>query len=57
LSEVCKYGMNDKIGLLVNSARAIIYASKGTDFAEKAREEALSVQKEMEAIINSRFQV
>ena len=57
LSEVCKYGMNDKVGLLVNSARAIIYASKGTDFAEKAMEEALAVQKEMESIINSRFQV
>lgn len=57
LSEVCKYGMNDKVGLLVNSARAIIYASKGTDFAEKAREEALKVQKEMEEILNSRFQV
>lgn len=54
LSEVCKYGMNDKIGLLVNSARAIIYASKGTDFAEKAREEALKVQQEMEAIINTK---
>ena len=57
LSEVCKYGMNDKVGLLVNSARAIIYASKGTDFAEKAREEALKVQGEMEEILNSRFQV
>ncbi|PXY47361.1 orotidine-5'-phosphate decarboxylase [Flavobacterium hydrophilum] len=57
LSEVCKYGMNDKVGLLVNSARAIIYASNGTDFAEKAREEALSVQQKMESIINSRFQV
>jgi orotidine-5'-phosphate decarboxylase len=54
LSEVCKYGMNDKIGLLVNSARAIIYASKGTDFAEKAREEALKVQQEMESIINNK---
>lgn len=57
LSEVCKYGMNDKIGLLVNSARAIIYASKGTDFAEKAREEALSVQKEMAEIIRLKFQI
>ena len=57
LSEVCKYGMNDKVGLLVNSARAIIYASKGTDFAEKAREEALSVQKEMEEILSLKFQV
>lgn len=57
LSEVCKYGMNDKVGLLVNSARAIIYASKGTDFAEKAREETLSVQKEMAEIIGLKFQV
>jgi len=57
LSEVCKYGMNDKVGLLVNSARAIIYASKGIDFAEKAREEALLVQKEMEEILDSRFHV
>lgn len=57
LSEVCKYGMNDKVGLLVNSARAIIYASKGTDFAEKAREEALKVQQEMESILSFRFQV
>lgn len=57
LSEVCKYGMNDKVGLLVNSARAIIYASKGTDFAEKAREEALKVQQEMEEILSFRFQV
>ena len=56
LSEVCKYGMNDKIGLLVNSARAIIYASKGTDFAEKAREEALKVQQEMEEILSFTFQ-
>ncbi|TPG41730.1 orotidine-5'-phosphate decarboxylase [Flavobacterium pectinovorum] len=57
LSEVCKYGMNDKVGLLVNSARAIIYASNGTDFAEKAREEALKVQQEMEEILSLRFQV
>ncbi|OCB75312.1 orotidine 5'-phosphate decarboxylase [Flavobacterium piscis] len=57
LSEVCRYGMNDKVGLLVNSARAIIYASKGTDFAEKAREEALLVQKEMEEILSLKFQV
>ncbi|KVV14075.1 orotidine-5'-phosphate decarboxylase [Flavobacterium sp. TAB 87] len=54
LAEVCKYGMTDKIGLLVNSARAIIYASNGTDFAQKAREEALKVQQEMEMIMNYR---
>jgi orotidine-5'-phosphate decarboxylase len=55
LSEVCQYGLNDKVGLLVNSARAIIYASKGADFAEKAREEALLVQQEMEGILSLKF--
>lgn len=47
LKEVSEYGMNKECGLLVNSSRAIIYASSGTDFAEKAREEALKVQQEM----------
>lgn len=51
LSEVCKFGMNENIGLLINSSRGIIYASKGIDFAEKAREEALKMQQEMEAIL------
>ncbi|WP_166333340.1 orotidine-5'-phosphate decarboxylase [Sphingobacterium chungjuense] len=49
LEDVCKYGMNAQCGLLVNSTRAIIYASSGRDFAEKAREEAINVQKQMEA--------
>ncbi|MFU1856330.1 orotidine-5'-phosphate decarboxylase [Sphingobacterium sp. CZ-UAM] len=49
LEDVCKYGMNKDCGLLVNSTRGIIYASKGPDFAERAREEALKLQKEMEA--------
>ncbi|MBP6550580.1 MAG: orotidine-5'-phosphate decarboxylase [Flavobacterium sp.] len=51
LSEVCQYGMNANVGLLINSSRAIIYASNGTDFAEKAREEALKMQEEMEGIL------
>jgi orotidine-5'-phosphate decarboxylase len=51
LKEVCKYGMNANVGLLINSSRAIIYASNGTDFAEKAREEALKMQEEMESIL------
>ncbi|TRW23118.1 orotidine-5'-phosphate decarboxylase [Flavobacterium zepuense] len=54
LEEVCKYGMNSQVGLLVNSSRAIIYASNGTDFAEKAREEALKVQQEMNKILLDR---
>ena len=51
LSEVCKYGMNTNVGLLINSSRGIIYASNGTDFAEKAREEAMKIQQEMEQIL------
>lgn len=47
LNNVCKYGLNDDIGLLVNSSRGIIYASNGKDFAEKAQEKALELQQEM----------
>ena len=53
LSEVCQYGMNTNVGLLINSSRGIIYASKGTDFAEKAREEALKMQQEMEGVLKN----
>lgn len=51
LQEVCKYGLNSQCGLLINSSRGIIYAGKDEDFAEKAREEALKLQKEMEQIL------
>ena len=57
LAEVCKYGMNANVGLLINSSRAIIYASNGTDFVEKARAEALKMQQEMEQIMNLKFNV
>jgi len=52
LEEVSKYGLNKQGGLLVNSARQIIYASQGEDFAEKARAAALTVQQEMERYLN-----
>lgn len=55
LQEVCQYGMNANVGLLINSSRAIIYASDGTDFAEKAREEALKMQQEMEGILDTNY--
>lgn len=48
LEDVSKIGMNKDVGLLVNASRQIIYAGQGTDFAEKAREEALKLQQEME---------
>jgi len=51
LQEVCKFGLNEDIGLLINSSRAIIYASNAIDFAKKARTEALKIQAEMETIL------
>ena len=47
LVEVCKYGMNNDCGLLVNSSRGIIYASQDSDFAEAAAREAKKIQEQM----------
>lgn len=55
LQEVCKYGMSDNVGLLINSSRGVIYASNERDFAEKARKEALKMQREMEVILNTDY--
>ncbi|WP_298536388.1 orotidine-5'-phosphate decarboxylase [uncultured Algibacter sp.] len=52
LQEVCKYGMNDTIGLLINSSRGIIYASKGHDFAQAAAAKAEELQNDMAAILS-----
>ncbi len=52
LQEVAKYGLTKDCGLLVNSSRNIIYASPGADFAEKAREEAEKMQKEMSVLLH-----
>ena len=54
LSDVCQYGLNSEVGLLVNSSRGIIYASSGKDFAEKAAEKAAELQKEMDSILSQR---
>ncbi len=52
LQEVCKYGITDQIGLLINSSRGIIYASNGIDFADAASREAERLQKEMKIILD-----
>lgn len=54
LEDVCNFGWNDDCGLLVNSSRAIIYASSGKDFAEAARTEALKLQHEMKTILQKK---
>ena len=51
LAEVCKYGMNSDIGLLVNSSRGIIYASSDRDFAKQAAQKAQTLQLEMAALM------
>ncbi len=52
LEEVCRYGMTDECGLIVNSSRAIIYADSSERFAEVAAEKAKAVQQEMEIELN-----
>jgi orotidine-5'-phosphate decarboxylase len=47
LDTVVKYGANAECGLLVNSSRAIIYASSGLDFTVAAKKEALKMQAQM----------
>ena len=53
LEEVCRFGMTDDCGLLVNSSRGIIYASYGNDFAEVAASKAEEVQQQMQALLPS----
>lgn len=53
LQDVCKYGLNANIGLLINSSRGIIYASSNLDFAQSASIKAKALQKEMAVILNS----
>jgi orotidine-5'-phosphate decarboxylase len=52
LKEVCKYGMNKDIGMLINSSRGIIYASSEKDFAIMASEKAMELKNEMETLLD-----
>ncbi|QOD62123.1 orotidine-5'-phosphate decarboxylase [Polaribacter haliotis] len=52
LQDVCKYGLSENIGLLINSSRGIIYASNKTDFAEAAAKKALELQVQMADILS-----
>ena len=51
LEEVCRYGMTSDCGLLVNSSRGIIYASRGEDFAQCAADAARTLQLQMSALL------
>jgi orotidine-5'-phosphate decarboxylase len=54
LEEVARYGLNDDCGILVNASRSIIFASNQPDFAQKATDEAASMQKQMEATLKEK---
>ncbi len=53
LKEVCRYGMNKQVGLLVNSSRGIIFAGDGEDFAQQARQAALEIQQQMSQVLDN----
>ncbi|WP_438945397.1 orotidine-5'-phosphate decarboxylase [Sediminibacterium sp.] len=54
LEAVSKFGLNKDAGLLVNASRAIIYASEGEDFANKASSVAKAYQEEMAVYLGNR---
>jgi orotidine-5'-phosphate decarboxylase len=45
--KICENGLNAECGLIINSARNIIYASDADDFAARARESALKTREPM----------
>ena len=53
LQDVCKYGLNSSVGLLINSSRGIIYGSDGEDFAQVAADKARNIQIEMAALLEA----
>lgn len=48
LKEVCAYGMNKEVGLLINSSRGILYASDQKNYTEVARSKAKELQVAMQ---------
>lgn len=52
LQDVCKYGMTENVGLLINSSRGIIYASNEADFASAAAKKAQELQSQMAEILS-----
>jgi len=54
LSEVCKYGLNQDCGLLINSSRGILYADSGENFANASARIAQRIQQEMAEILSKK---
>ena len=54
LDEICKFALNDSVGIIINSSRSIIYASNDNLFADSAAREAIKLQSQMKEILSSR---
>lgn len=54
LQDISIKAMNKDGGILVNSSRAILFASSGSDFAEAARKEAAHCQQQMKTFLDQR---
>ena len=52
LQDVCKYGMTDTVGLLINSSRGIIYAGNDEKFAQASAKKAEELQVQMAEILS-----
>ena len=53
LQDVCRYGLSENIGLLINSSRGIIYAENDENFATAAAEKAKELQQQIAAILDA----
>jgi orotidine-5'-phosphate decarboxylase len=54
LNDVCDNGMNQEVGLLINSSRSIIYASNETNFDLISAKNAQEIQSKMEDILTKK---
>ena len=57
LKAVCHYGLNEEVGLLINSSRGIIYASNKKDFARVAATKAKDLQLQMKQELKMRYKL
>ncbi len=53
LKTICKHGLNQDCGLLVNSSRGIIYSDSSKRFTKEVSKKALDIQREMAQILQT----
>lgn len=55
VSDVCRFGLNNDVGLLINSSRGIIFSSGGEDFGETAAHQASVLAEQMKIELDKSF--